>query len=119
MRGITIGTYTRWREAHGQPKPTKDDLRNISDQEVRQIYKEWYWNEAQAGDLEWPLCLMHFNIAVNAGPERAKQFLSESNGDFLRYMASAMEWYTRIDGWKHFGAAWTRRNAAVLREAAK
>lgn len=118
-KGITLGTYTRWREAHGQPPPTKDDLRNISDAEVRQIYRDWYWNESGANALNWPLCLMHFNIAVNGGPARAKQFLSESGGNFLLYVATAMEWYTRIDGWRHFGAAWTRRNADVLREAAK
>lgn len=119
MKGVTIGTFTRWRQAHGQPVPSKDDLRNISDAELYQIYKEWYWDASGSGSLSWPLCLMHFNIAVNAGPERAKQFLTQSNGNFLVYVATAMEWYTRIDGWQHFGAAWTRRNAAVLREAAK
>jgi hypothetical protein len=118
MKGITLGTYTRWREALGLPAPSKDDLRNITDAEVRQIYHDWYWLASGANKLPFPLCLAHFNIAVNAGPERAKQFLAQSDGDFLKFMAAAMDWYTKIDGWKHFGAAWTRRNADVLREAA-
>lgn len=119
MKGITLGTYTRWRDAQGKLAPTKDDLRNITDAEVRQIYHDWYWLASGSNQLPFPLCLAHFNIAVNAGPARAEQFLNESGGNFKRYVAAAMDWYTRIDGWKHYGAAWTRRNADVLREAAK
>src|SRR5690606_4111412 len=118
MRGITIGTYTRWRQQQGKPAPTKEDLRNISHAEVEQIYRQWYWNESGANQLSWPMSLAVFNIAVNAGPGRAKQFLNDSRGNFLLFMATAMDWYTRIDGWKHFGAAWTRRNADLLREVA-
>jgi len=118
MRGITIGTYTRWREAHGQPAPSKDDLRNIPDAIVEQIFREWYWNESKANTLAWPMCLAQMNIAVNAGPGRALQFLADSGGNFLLYNAIALEWYTKIDGWKHFSAAWARRCADVLREAA-
>jgi hypothetical protein len=119
MKGITLGTYTRWRDAHGQPPPSKEDLRNITDAEVRQIYHDWYWLASGSNKLPFPLCLANFNIAVNAGPSRAAEFLYQSEGDFLKYMATAIEWYTKIDGWKHYSGAWTRRNAAVLREAAK
>jgi len=119
QKGITIGTYTRWRAAHGQPAPSKDDLRNIPDAIVEQIFREWYWNESKANTLAWPMCLAQMNIAVNAGPGRALQFLADSGGNFLLYNAIALEWYTKIDGWKHFGAAWTRRCADVLREASR
>jgi hypothetical protein len=119
MKGITLGTYTRWRDAHGEPPPTKEDLRNITDAEVRQIYHDWYWLASGSNKLPFPLSLANFNIAVNAGPSRAAEFLYQSEGDFLKYMATALEWYTKIDGWKHYSGAWTRRNAAVLREASK
>lgn len=118
-KGITIGTYTRWREAHGQPAPTKDDLRNLTDAEANQIYFEWYWKASGSDKLAWPLCLAHFDTAVNAGTGRAQEMLSKSGGDFIAYMGHLISWYTRIDGFEHFGRAWIRRRAEILLEAAK
>lgn len=118
-KGITIGTYTRWRQAHGQPDPTKDDLRAISDAEVNQIYFEWYWLASGADKLPWPLCLAHFDTAVNAGPGRAAEMLTKSGGNFLAYMGHLMIWYTQIPGFETFGRAWIRRRAEILLEAAK
>jgi uncharacterized protein YgiM (DUF1202 family) len=65
MKGITIGTYTRWRAAHGQAAPTKAQLRAISDDEVSAIYKAWYWEESGADTMAWPMCLAHFDLAAN------------------------------------------------------
>jgi hypothetical protein len=119
MKGITLGTYNRWRAAHGQPQPTKAELRAISDEESGRIFYEWYWLESGADKLPWPMCLAAMNIAVNGGPERAKQFLNESGGNFILFAAIALEWYSRLDGWHYFGAAWTRRTADMLREGAR
>lgn len=118
MKGITIGTYTRWRAARGQPAPSKEELRAISDAEVEAIYREWYWLESGAEALAWPLCLAHFNLAVNAGPGRARQTWQAAGPDFLHYMATALEWYASIGNFEHFGRAWVRRCADVLRQAA-
>lgn len=43
MKGVTIGTYSTWlgRQA------TKDELRNIPDEHLRQIYKAWYWDKVK------------------------------------------------------------------------
>lgn len=118
-KGITLATYTRWRQAHGQPVPTKDDLRAISDDEAYSIYREWYWQESGADKLPWPLALAHFDTAVNAGPGRAAEMLGKSNGDFLAYMGHLIDWYTRIPNFEHFGKAWIRRRADILIEASK
>lgn len=118
-KGITLGTYTRWREVHGQPAPTKDDLRNITDGEAEQIYRDWYWRDSGADKLPWPLALAHFDTAVNAGPGRAKEMLSKSEGNFLAYMGHLIDWYTRIPNFEHFGRAWIRRRADILKEASK
>lgn len=117
MKGITLGTYTAWCKAHDEPQPTKADLRTISDAEVEEIYYEWYWLPPHCDKLAWPLCLSTFNLAVNAGVGQAEQTLLESNGDFLLFMAISITWYTTISGWPHYGQAWTRRNADVLRTA--
>lgn len=117
MKGITIGTYTRWREAHGQPRPTKEELRNISDSEVRQIYHDWYWKASGADKLPWPMNLAQFDLAVNGGTGRAQEALTAAGNNFNKYMAWRLDWYTRLDGFTHFGRAWTRRCADLIREA--
>jgi lysozyme family protein len=118
-KGITLGTYTRWREAQGQPAPTKADLRAISDTEVSEIYRQWYWQASGADRLSWPLALAQFDTAVNAGVGKAQEMLQRSNGNFLAYMGHLIDWYTRIDNFEHFGRAWIRRRADLLLEASK
>lgn len=119
MRGITIGTYTRWRLAHGQPVPTKDDLRNISDAEVNQIYRVGYWVASGADKLPWPLCLVVMDTAVNAGVGVAQQLLTQSNGNFLLYAGHLIKWYASIPGFENFGRAWMARRGDLLLEASK
>ena len=43
MKGVTLKVY---REHFGEGK-TKDELRNISESELEQIYKSGYWNKMQ------------------------------------------------------------------------
>lgn len=119
MKGIALATYTRWRQTHGQPAPTRDALRNITDAEVEQIYREWYWQASGADRMKWPLCLAHFDTAVNAGVGRASEMMQKSGGGFLAYMGHLIDWYTRIPNFEHFGKAWIRRRADLLREAAQ
>jgi hypothetical protein len=118
-KGITLGTYTRWRQQLGQQPPTKDDLRNITDDEVNRIYFEWYWLTSGADKLPWPLCLAHFDTSVNAGPGRAAEMLAKSKGDFQLYVGHLGIWYTTLDDFEHFGRAWARRRFELLLEARK
>jgi hypothetical protein len=119
MKGVTIGTYTRWRKEKGQSAPTKDDLRNIPDGEVAEIYYQWYWLPSKANTLAWPLCLAQMDTAVNAGVGRAAEMLAKSNGDFQLYVGHLGIWYTTLNNFEHFGRAWTRRRFELLLEAKK
>lgn len=117
MKGITIGTYRRWRDAQGQPPPTKAELRAITDEEVNRIYFEWYWKASGSDKLPWPLALANFDTSVNAGPGKAAEMLAKSGGDFQAYVAHLLIWYTTLEDFEHFGRAWTRRRAELLLEA--
>lgn len=114
MYGITLGTFIRWRQTHGQGMPSKEDLRAITDAEANRIYWEWYWQASGADKMAWPMCLAHFDLAVNGGVGRAYEAYAAAGHDFLRYMAWRLRWYTRIEGWPVFGAAWVRRCAELL-----
>ncbi len=114
MYGITLGTFIRWRQAQRQGTPSKEDLRAITDAEANRIYWEWYWQASGADKMAWPMCLAHFDLAVNGGVGRAYEAYAAAGHDFLRYMAWRLRWYTRIEGWPVFGAAWVRRCAELL-----
>lgn len=95
------------------------DIPTLTVEQAKDIYYQHYWLASGADKYAWPLCLAHFDTAVNAGVGRAKEMLEKSEGDFLAYMGHLISWYTRIDGFEHFGRAWIRRRAEILLEAAK
>lgn len=73
--GITQGTYSRWRAHQGlfSQKVTK-----ISDEEVRAIYRHWYWNAAHCDELPPILAQCVFDAAVNHGAVRAIRLLQKA-----------------------------------------
>lgn len=85
------------------------DIPNLSNEDAEEIYRRDYWMRSGANDLDWPLCLTHFDFAVNAGVWRACQTLGESGGDVERYNDLRESFYRSIRGFVHFGAAWLRR----------
>lgn len=50
--GITIGTYTYWRKLNGKPKPTVNDLKNMSDEEWFQIFKTIFADPWKVDSIE-------------------------------------------------------------------
>lgn len=118
-KGITLATYKRWWYLHGGPVPTKEDLRNISDEEANNIYFRLYWKESGSDKLPWPDCLAVMDLAVNGGVDKAREFVEEVGTNYVRLTARRLIWYANLDGWRHFGNAWTRRCADLLMEASK
>ena len=50
--GITIGTYTYWCKQHGKPKPTVNDLKNMSDDEWFMIFKTMFADPWKVDSIE-------------------------------------------------------------------
>jgi len=118
MHGITIGTYTAWRAAHGWAPPSEGALREITDEEVAAIYKAYYWDATDCEMLAWPLNLANFDFAVNAGPGVAEQALAYAGSNFDKYMRFRETWYRSLKQFPEFGAGWLARCAALRKEAA-
>jgi lysozyme family protein len=63
-KGITHTEYDKYRV---EKKLPKQDIANISDAEVADIYKAKYWDKAGCADLTPKLAQAHFDWAVNHG----------------------------------------------------
>ena len=73
--GITQKNYDKWRTA--QEIETRD-VKLISDDEVRVIYRTQYWQQARCDDLPWPICLVHFDGYVQHRPRVASEILQRA-----------------------------------------
>lgn len=128
MRGVTIGTYAQFKGR----KVTKDELRAISDADLRTIYRRNYWDKVRGDDLPPGLDLVAFDAAVNSGPARGVRWLQSALGVKAdgkigpHTLASAnghpnpegiiriacdnrMVFLRGLKTWPKFGKGWTRR----------
>lgn len=76
MKGVILKVY---REHFGAGK-TKDDLRNISNDELEQIYRSGYWNKCKCDELPSGVDYAVFDSAVNSGPGRGAMWLQSAVG---------------------------------------
>lgn len=73
--GVTQATYDRWRNRKGKHWA---DVRQITHEEVRQIYFEDYWTPVVRP--RWPgrIATVLFDTAINMGPRRGIKILQEA-----------------------------------------
>ncbi len=71
-RGVTQKTYDQFRKDSGL---SLRDVKLITDDEVKAVYRTMYWAVAKCGVLPPPLDLYVFDGAVNMGPGRAAKIL--------------------------------------------
>lgn len=76
MKGVTLTTFQRF---FGSDKG-KQDLRNISDAELAEIYRTGYWDKCHCNELPKGLDYAVFDAAVNSGPGRSAKWLQAAVG---------------------------------------
>ncbi len=76
-RGILQREYTAWRRANGAADRS---VKEITDAEAADIYLHSYWLPAKCDRMAWPVCLAHFDAAVNTGLYQAAVFLQRVVG---------------------------------------
>jgi hypothetical protein len=133
--GITLRTLSVFRDREA----TVDDVRNLTREEAREIYRANFWVPMRCADLPAGVDLMVFDFGVNAGPRRALRMLQKVVGvtqdgsigpitlaavnarraadivnDFSR---ERLDYYRSLENFASFGRGWTNRTEAV-REAA-
>lgn len=73
MKGITFASFLAY-----YPSATLDDLRTITDDEVENIYRYYYWARVRGDDLPAGVDLSIFDFGVNAGPDRSIRLLQDT-----------------------------------------
>ena len=71
------------------------DIKNLTEEQAKEIYLTDYWIKAECDKLEWPLCVIHFDTAVNMGVARAQSFLTLTTSWRL-YLGFRLKQYTMI-----------------------
>ncbi|MBK19052.1 MAG: hypothetical protein CMM52_09500 [Rhodospirillaceae bacterium] len=71
MKGVTLATFRR----HFGEAKSKRALRNISDDQLRQIYRSGYWDRCRCDQLPSGVDYAVFDAAVNSGPGRSAKWL--------------------------------------------
>ena len=116
------------------------DIRNLTREQAIAIYKRDYWDKCRCDEMPSGLALSVFDMAVNAGNNRAIRILqyvlgvavdgiigsktleaaSKSNDtDIYEYANQRLEFYQSLKTWPTFGRGWTRRTEETLAEALK
>jgi lysozyme family protein len=126
--GITLRVLSEWRHT----AVTKDDVRNLTDEEAGAIYRARYWNVVRGDDLPAGIDLMVFDAGVNLGTGRSARMLQAAVGvaqdgamgpatlgavqgqqdtpGLISKLADAREaYYHSLSTFPRFGTGWTTR----------
>lgn len=118
---------------------TEDEMRKLTIDDVKPVYKKNYWDVVKGDDLTDGLDYSIFDCAVNSGPGRAAILLQKivgvkPDGDIgkitlaavkkydtkeliNKYNVSRVNFLKSLDDYKHFGKGWTARVDSVNDDA--
>lgn len=128
-QGVTLRTFRHFYNRHA----TKEDLKNITRDQVSYIYKRGYWDKCRCSQLPSGIDLVVFDQAVNSGPTRSIRWLQEALGagvvtdgiigpqtltaaqscDRKRVISemctTRLVWLSKLRTWQHFKNGWITR----------
>lgn len=133
--GITIGTLSNW---IGR-KATKAEVKALTIDKVKPIYRANYWNAVKGDDLPSGVDFAVYDFAVNSGPARAAIYLQNIVGAapdgkigpmtikavkdnnpatvVNELCSQRLAFLERLSTWPTFGKGWTARVNGVRKMA--
>lgn len=91
------------------------DIKNLTRDEAIEIYRSDYWQRAGCDALEWPMCLVVFDTAVNMGVGRAQEFNVRAI-NWSDYLFMRIQYYIDLNQ-SAFLRGWITRVIDLWREA--
>lgn len=139
MRGVIQRVYDAYRKRKGRAKRS---VRNITDDELQEIYRDQYWTAIKGDALPRGVDYCVFDGAVNSGPVQSVKWLQRALGvkaDGMIGMVTLgavdahkdkkalvrsicgkrMSFLQALKHWPVFRKGWSRRVAEVERDALK
>lgn len=135
--GITMKNLQRWEKR----KVSIRDVKNVTKEKARRIYKSWYWDKVKADQMPSGVDYVVFDFGVNAGPSRSAKTLQKTLGvsvdgiigpqtlGAIRKKPSSfiindfskrrLSFYRGLRTFKYFGRGWTRRTKEARKFALK
>lgn len=83
------------------------NIRDISIEDAKMIYRKDYWDKGGCGSLDWPMCLIHFDSCVNLGVGRATALKTKSF-NWTDYLFLRIEHYSNLAGARLAAQAYLR-----------
>jgi lysozyme family protein len=137
MKGVTHKTYADYLGR----AVTHDELREIPEEHLADIYRKRYWDTCRCSDLPDGLDLVVFDTAVNTGPAQAARLLQRIVGvpadggigpktlvavnDYVAahglhelieaYTEARQNFYRLLPTYVHFGEGWRKRADGVAK----
>lgn len=111
LKGITQGTYTRWRMAQGLGPG--DVCTQLTEAQAEAIYYQYYWLESGANRLPATLAVTMFDFAVNAGPGASARGLTQCNTNVQCFNDYREVFYRSSRDFPLYGAGWLNRLARM------
>lgn len=92
------------------------DIKNLTPDQAREIYKTKYWDAIDADSLPPELRGMAFDAAVNQGVGKAREMLRESGGDPAKFLALRRAHYEALvdenpEKYARYAEGWEKRVA--------
>lgn len=85
------------------------DIPNLTKEQALDIYKRAYWDAAGCNALAWPMCLIHFDTAIQHGVGVAQKLLNYKPTPEEIYLGLRALRYFEDPKWKTYGVAWGNR----------
>lgn len=72
-----------------------EDIKNLTEERAAYLYWYEYWLPSNANSLEYPLCTLIFDTAINCGVARAKQFWTTNPLDVDSFLSNRTMFYVQ------------------------
>jgi lysozyme family protein len=112
--GITLADYRRYID----PKGTATDVKNMTVDQAKSIYKSKYWDAVNADGLPSGLDYTVFDYGVNSGVSRAVRILNKLKSDDVVHTINLINderlaFLQSLPTWFRFGKGWSNRVSNV------
>lgn len=126
--GVTQVTFDTWNRIKDRPLR---EVRNITLDEAKELYKELYWYKYKCDRLPDALSVALFDFCVQSQPPRPTKYLQESLGVVTdgiignqtigaahskplkpvieEYFSKRIAYYQSLPSWQYFGKGWAAR----------